>query len=169
MAIETSKGIPYVDENDGDKAAAVNSALGKIDELLDEAGGAGKASLTEDNLLRGVQTFSRAPVQQVQGIGMALLALNHNFTSGLAPIIRIGDSQNLDTHAITGLTEGVGGLRKMVWNVSGGTLSFLSEHAGSTAENRFRLTASEIFIPSQGFAEFIYDNYSARWRLISST
>lgn len=163
---ETSLGIPYVDENDGDKAAAVNTALDAVDSLL---GGAAtpdaKASLAGDNIFLGSNAFRKALVLQIEGGRPNPAGINHNYAAGVAPVLRIGESTDASAITLTGLSGGSDGMTKTIANVSGGLMTFANEDGRSLALNRFRLpNGADLVVPSGGSVEFFWDNYSSRWR-----
>lgn len=124
MAIETSRGIRYIDENDGDKAAAVNQALDDVNRELDNAGAVqsvndttGAVVVDDTNLyaldptdaitktLRDVLANIWAPVSTIfwnaTSFGISLLNLGNAFD--LREAAELGDSatRNIGTTAGT--------------------------------------------------------------------
>jgi hypothetical protein len=70
---------------------------------------------------------------------------------------------------ITGLVGGSDGRIVLMLNVSAFVVSLLAENVGSTAANRFAISATGVLakdIPAGGCALLVYDATSSRWRVL---
>lgn len=87
------------------------------------------------------------------------------FRSGVAVTIRMNNASDA---TITGVASGVDGAILAIIRIGGGNVFLAHENAGSTAANRFlnTLTSGNTPISSGGYAIYVYDNASGRWRLI---
>lgn len=68
---------------------------------------------------------------------------------------------------LTGITGGAAGRVLTLLNASANDITLSSEDAGSTATNRFLLSAASVVIPAEGAVQVWYDTTSSRWRKLS--
>ncbi len=91
---------------------------------------------------------------------------NDDYAIGVSDFLRL--SANGAGSAITGLDEGRSGRKLVVVNLAN-TLTLEHEDAASAAENRIiTATGAAISLAVNDMAELIYDEISARWRVMGT-
>lgn len=97
----------------------------------------------------------------------ALSADQNNYTPtgwSTANLVRLS-TNSATTRQISGAAAGASGELKWLVNIGPGTITLLSEDAGSSAANRFVLTSGTTFgIVVNGVLGILYDGTSSRWR-----
>jgi len=92
---------------------------------------------------------------------------DYNPTS-LALFTRLRQAVNAAGSTLTGLQQQPDGSIRVIENLSGGSLTFTNEDAGSAAVNRFTLPGGvSLVLPTGGTLMLIYDVTSARWRAVA--
>ena len=116
---------------------------------------------------RGIQeaisylTDARTGTPAALGVGD-----NNNFGIGVADFLRL--SANAGGSAITGIQDGRSGRRFVIVNLAN-TLTLEHEDAASSANNRIiTATGAAISLAVNDMAELIYDETSARWRVMGT-
>lgn len=93
---------------------------------------------------------------------------NNDFAIGsVVDLLRL--TADAGASAITGIDSGRGGRRIVLVSISANTLTLEHEDAASVATNRIITpTAAAITLVLNDVAELIYDEVSARWRVIGT-
>ena len=92
---------------------------------------------------------------------------NNNFKIGVSDFIRVTAAFGGGS-AITGIAGGYSGRRVVIVNLEN-TLTIEHQDTASTAENRIiTATAAAITLVTNDMAELIYDEITARWRVMGT-
>jgi hypothetical protein len=87
------------------------------------------------------------------------------FRTGMNLIVRMNNASDA---TLTGVAGGLDGAMLTIVRIGAGNVFLAHENAGSAAGNRFlnTLTSGNTPLSTGGYAVYVYDNASGRWRLV---